>query len=105
MRKLIVILCIVVISGMFLFLVSNEPSDTTYFLSDFSEIIIDKSTMKDVSIVAPDTVFSITGKGSNCKIPLNDGSKLYIEFYGPNMIVSKKIIIPNSTVDRSTGDG
>ena len=106
MKKSTIILCVVAISSIILFLIFNDFSDCkkqVYSLSSFNGIILDESTLYDVVAIAPDTVFNAVGKGSTCSILLDDGNELYIEFLGPDMIVSK-IEIVQGTKDKNQSD-
>ncbi len=90
MKKLILGLFVIITSLFLLFSIMFINSfDKVYNLSDFNEIVIDESTLNDVLIIAPQTIFYTTGKGGFCSIPLNDGNTLYIKFYGPEMLVSE----------------
>ena len=90
MKKIMIITFVLVSSIVILvFEVFSNSHEKTYNISDFNEIIMYESNLDDVLSIAPETVFYHVGKGVSCRILLDDGKKLYIEFYGPEMKITK----------------
>jgi len=80
---------------------SSNTQKKYYTLEDFQSIIVDKSTIWDVYLVAPDTSFYAVSYGTYCEYPTEDGGAIGMQFHGPEMVVKSIEIIHG----KKTGQG
>lgn len=77
----------------------NSEGDTTmncYKIDDFESITIGESTYQEIYKIAPTESMRVTSYGGFLEYPTNDGNKIVIKFYGPELIVGSIEIVNNN---------
>lgn len=77
--------CLLLKGGEPLGRVTRDGLDAGLNLSDFDHLIIDQSTVADVSAIAPGNQLLITSYGGTMSLPLADGTTLSLRFTGPEL--------------------
>lgn len=66
---------------------SSELSTVLYSIEQFNDITIGESTYDDVNQIAPVSILYCTSYGGYTEYTCEDGKRIHIKFYGPDMIV------------------
>lgn len=68
-------------------------TDRCYALDDFDSIVIDQSTLQDVTEIAPCNYMLATSYGGITYYPMEDGQWIAVRYIGPDLVVCEIEIV------------
>ena len=84
-KKMIIaaVLCFLLLCGTYLFILL-KPYHT---IEDFAWVTIGKTTIDQINLIAPASIFMYTSFGGMSEYPTKDGKFILIRYYGPDLII------------------